>query len=72
VVQAACRTQGLVFAEVFNGDVGEVVAAILSEVTKDRLVVIANQEDLLDLGYLGYRAEAVLDYGVSGDIKEGL
>jgi hypothetical protein len=45
---------------------------LVDEGLEDGLFVVADDEDFLDLGDLGYGAEAMLDDGVAGDGKEGL
>lgn len=72
VVQAAGGAQGLVFPQVLELDVGEIVGGFLDEVAENRLVVVADDEDLLDLGDLCDGAEAVLYNGVSGDVEKRL
>lgn len=72
VVQAACGAQGLVFPQILELDVGEVVGGFLDEVAENRLVVVADNEDLLDLGDLCDSAEAVLYDGVSGNVEKRL
>lgn len=46
--------------------------ALLDEVAEDGLVVVADDEDFLDLGDFGDGGEAVGDDGVAGDFEEGL
>ena len=72
MVQAASGAQGLVLAEVLDGDVRVGAVGVLDEVAEDRLVVVADDEDLADLGDFGDGGEAVLDYRVAGDLEEGL
>jgi hypothetical protein len=44
----------------------------VDEGLEDRLLVVADDEDLLDLGDVCDGAEAVLDYGVASDREERL
>jgi hypothetical protein len=57
----------LVFSEVFDADVGEIFRGVLNEVPEDGLVVVANDEDFLDLGDFGNCCKAVLDYRVASN-----
>jgi hypothetical protein len=72
VVQAAGGAQGLVFAEVLDGQVGELARRILNEVAEDGFLVVADEVDLLDGGDLVDGGEAVPDDGVAGDVEKGL
>lgn len=74
VVQTAGGSQGLVFAEVLDGELGELLGGILDEVAEDGFVVVADDVDFLDLlvGDAGDGGEAVPDDGVAGDFKERL
>jgi hypothetical protein len=51
---------------------GEIVGALLDEVAENGLIIVADEEDLLDLGYFGDGTEAVLNYGVAGNVEERL
>jgi hypothetical protein len=55
----------LVFSEVFNTDVGEIFRGVLNEVSEDGLVVVANDENFLDLRDFGNCCKAVLNYRVA-------
>jgi hypothetical protein len=46
--------------------------AVFDEIPEDRLVVVAHDEDLADLGHAGDGGEAVLDDGVTGDFEKRL
>lgn len=74
VVETTSGTERLVLAEVLDGDGGELLGGVLDEVAEDRLIVVANDVDLLDLLVrdAGDGAEAVPDDGVTGDLEEGL
>jgi hypothetical protein len=52
--------------------VGKVVGDGVDEGLEDRLFVVANDEDFLDLRDTSNGAEAVLDYGVACDREERL
>ena len=74
MVEAAGGAEGLVLAQVADGDLGELLGGVLDEVAEDGLVVVADDVDLLDLlvGDAGDGREAVPDDGVAGDFEEGL
>jgi len=72
VVETARRAQCLVFAEVLNAQVRPAGRDGVDELLEDGLLVVADDEDLLDLGDVCDGAEAVLDYGVAGDGEERL
>lgn len=72
MVQAAGGAQGLVLAQVLDGEVGEVGGGILDEVAEDGLVVVADEVDLVYGGDFGDGGQAVVDDGVAGDVEEGL
>ena len=72
MVQAACRAQCLVLAQVFCGDVGEGAGHVLDEVAEGGLVIVADDEDFLDLRYFGDSVEAVFYDRVAGDLEERL
>ena len=61
VVQAARGTEGLILAEVFDGDVWVYSAAVFDEVAEDALVVVTDDEDFADFGNFGDGGEAVGD-----------
>jgi hypothetical protein len=72
VVQTTSGAESFVLAEILDGDRRELFGGVLDEVTEDRLVVVTDDVDLLDLlvGDAGDRAEAVPDDGVTGDFEE--
>lgn len=72
VVETACSAQCLVFSEVLDGELGEAVGDGVDEWLEDGLLVVADNEDFLDLRDVRNGTEAVLDDGVTGDGKEGL
>jgi hypothetical protein len=72
VVQATRRAEGLVFAQVLDAQLGPGAGDGVDEGLEDGLLVVADDEDLFDLGDGGDGAEAVLDDGVAGDGEEGL
>ena len=61
MVQAACCAEGLILAEILDGDVWIYPTAIFDEVAEDTLIVVANDEDFADLGDFGDGSEAVGD-----------
>lgn len=72
VVQATGGAQGLVLAQVLDGEVWEVGGGIFDEIAEDGLVIIADEVDLVYGGDFGDGGQAVVDDGVAGDIEEGL
>jgi hypothetical protein len=72
VVETACRAEGLILAQVLDAQVGEVVRDRVDERLEHGLLVVADDEDLLDLGNVRDSAEAVLDDGVASDREERL
>ena len=50
----------------------EAVRDVVNKRLEDGFLVVANDEDLLNLRDVGDCAEAVLDYGVACDREEGL
>lgn len=74
MVETTSSTESLVFAKVLDGDARELLGGVLDEVAEDRLVVVSNDADLLDLfvGNASDGGEAVPDDGVAGDLEEGL
>jgi hypothetical protein len=72
MVETSRRAQGLVFPEVLDAQVREVVRDRVDEGLEDGLFVVADDEDFLDLGDLCNSAEAVLDNGVTCNGEERL
>lgn len=72
MVKTTCGAQCLVFPKVLDGERWEAVGNGIDEWLEDGLLVIADNEDFLDLGDVRDRAEAMLDDRVTGDRKEGL
>lgn len=72
VVQAAGGAQGLVLAQVLDGEVWEVVGGIFDEIAEDGLVIVADEVDLVYGGDFGDGGQAVVNDGVARDIEEGL
>lgn len=72
MVEAARRAQCLVFAQVLDAQVREVGGHRVDEGLEDRLFIIADNKDFLDLGDIGDGAKAVLDDGVAGNGEERL
>ena len=61
MVQAACGAEGLILAEILDGDVWICSTAIFNEVAEDALIVVPNDEDFADLRDFGDGSEAVRD-----------
>jgi hypothetical protein len=59
VVETASRSESLVLAQVFDGDLGVGAATVLDEVAEDCLIVVTDNEDLANLGEFGDGSEAV-------------
>lgn len=74
MVEATRGAEGLVLAEVFDGEAGELEAGVLDEVLEDLLLVVPDYVDLAEVGrrQLGEGLDAVPDDGVAGDFEEGL
>jgi hypothetical protein len=72
MVQASCRAQCLVFPEVLDAQVWEVVRDGVDKRLEDGLLIIADNKDFLDLGDACDGTEAVLDNGVTCDREERL
>jgi hypothetical protein len=67
VVQAACCAQSLVFSEVLDAQLRKGCRNGVDEGLENGLVVVADYEDLLDLGDFCDSSEAMFDYWVAGD-----
>ena len=72
MVQATGRAQRLVFSEVLDAQMRPAGRDGVDELLEDGLLIVADDEDLLDLGDVCDGAEAVFDYGVAGDWEEWL
>lgn len=72
MVQAARSAQGLVLSQVSQVDAGELSGRVLDKVAEDRLIVVADDVDLLDLLDARNGVEAVPDDGVASNVKERL
>jgi hypothetical protein len=55
-----------------NSELGELLAGVFDKITKDRLIVVADQDDFSDIGDFGESLEAVIDNGVTGNFEKGL
>jgi hypothetical protein len=55
-----------------NSELGELLAGVFDEITEDRFIVVADQDDFTDIGDLGESLEAVIDNGVTGNFEKGL
>lgn len=72
VVETTGGAEGLILAEVLDGEVREFGGGLLDEVFEHALVVVADHADLLDRGYFGNGGQTMPDDGVACDIEEGL
>lgn len=74
VVESARGAEGLVLAQVLDGQAGELGAGVLDEVLEDLLLVVADYVDLAEVVRRQLREglDAVPDDGVAGDFEEGL
>jgi hypothetical protein len=59
VVETTSRSESLVLAQVFDGDLGVSAATVLDEVAEDCLIVVTDNEDLANLRKFGNGSEAV-------------
>jgi hypothetical protein len=58
----------LVLSQVFDGDVGMCTSAVFDELSEDTLIVVADNEDLANLGDFGDSGEAVAYDGVAWEV----
>lgn len=72
MVQTTSGAQCLVFPEVLDCELWEARGDCVDEGLEDRLFVVADDEDFLDLRDVCNGAEAVLDDWVAGNGEEGL
>lgn len=72
MVETSCGAECLVFSEVLDAQLWEVVRDGVDEGLEDGLFIVADDEDFLDLWNGGDSAEAVLDNGVAGDREQRL
>ena len=72
MVKTTGGAECLVFAQVGDFELGEFPRRVLDEVTEDVFLVVADQDDFLDVVDLADGLEAVPDDGVAGHIEEGL
>lgn len=72
MVETSCRAECLVFSQVLDAQLWEVVGDGVDEGLEDGFLVVADDEDFLDLWDGCDRAEAVLDDGVAGDREQRL
>ena len=72
VVETTRCAQSLVLAQVLNAQLWPGGGDGVDEGLEDGLLVVANDDDFLDLGDGCYGAEAVLDDGVAGDGEQRL
>lgn len=72
MIKTTCCAQCLVFAEVFDAQLWEAIGDGVDERLEDGLLIVADNEDFLDLRDAGNGAEAVLDNWVACDREERL
>lgn len=72
MIETSCRAKRRVFTQVLNSELGELLAGVFDEITEDRFIVVADQDDFTDIGDLGESLEAVIDNGVTGNFEKGL
>jgi hypothetical protein len=72
VVETACCAKSLVFSEVSDFELRKLSRGVLDEVSKNTLVVVANQDDFFDVLDFGDGFEAMPDDWVAGYIEERL
>lgn len=72
VVQATGGAQGLVLAQVFDGELGVGRRCVFEKVAEDGLVIVADEVDFVDGGDFGNGGQAVVDDGVAGDVEQRL
>lgn len=71
VVEAAGSAEGLVLAEVADGDVGELALGLLDEAGHVGVVVEADDDDFGEAGHLGEGLEGVPDHRLACDGQQG-
>ena len=72
MVKTSCCAQSLVFSQVNDLDLGELLGRVLDEVAEDRLVVVSNNAYFLNVGDLCDGGETVPDDGVACNFEERL
>jgi hypothetical protein len=72
MVETAGSAQRCVFTEVQDAKLGELLRSIFDEVTEDGLIVVANQDDFVDIGDFRKGLEAMVDNWMPGDFKKRL
>lgn len=71
MVEAAGCAEGLVLAEVADGDVGELALGLLDEAGHVGVVVEADDDDFGEAGHLGEGLEGVPDHRLACDGQQG-
>ncbi|KAF7165421.1 hypothetical protein CNMCM5623_009586 [Aspergillus felis] len=72
MIETPCCAKCRVFTQVLNSELGELLAGVFDEITEDRFIVVADQDDFSDIGNFGKSLEAVVDNGVTGNFEKGL
>jgi hypothetical protein len=62
----------LIFAEVFDGELGEFLGRVFDEVAENVLLVVSDDEDFPNRRNFSDGSEAVPDDRVACNVKEGL
>lgn len=72
MVESSCCTQCLVFAQVNNLDLWELLGGVFDEVAKDRFFVVTNYANFLNVRNLCDSGETVPDDGMASYFEERL
>lgn len=72
VIEAPRRAQSLVLSQILDLDLRELSRRVFDEVTENGFVIVADQNDFLDIGDFGDGFQTVPDDGVAGNIEERL
>lgn len=72
MVKSASGSQGLIFSEVFDGELWVIERPPLDVWGEDRLVIVTDENDLLNSGRLCESFEVVPNDGMSSDVEERL
>lgn len=72
MVETASGAQSLIFAKVFDGDIGELGGGIFDKIPENGLVVVPDEVYFADRGDFGDGGQAVPNNGVARNGKEGL
>lgn len=72
MVETASGAQSRIFTQVLHLELRELLGGVLNEVAEDSFIVVADEDDLTNIGDLGESFQAMVDYRMTGDFKEGL